>query len=156
LDSVDRVIWILPVLAVLDVASTLYVEGLGFPLISHEAGFFAGFFVRAGLVYVYIPLYLLLIIGVCYILWFIKNKKLDSSNQVDKVFFVLLVLAACFIYVNLTAAFIVNFLLPSIVSRGIDEVYINLLIYASSAFSLGLYLWGDVVVWVKGPDEEKQ
>jgi hypothetical protein len=156
LDSVDKVIWVLPFLAALDVISTLYVESLGYPLISHEAGLFAGFFVKAGMVYVYAPIYLLLIIGFSYVFWYIKNKKLDPSNPVDKAVFMLLVVAACVIYVNLTAAFIVNFLLPSIFSRGISEAYIKVLIYLSSAFSLGLYLWHDVVVWVKSNGGEEQ
>ena len=156
MDSADKVIWVLPFLAALDVISTLYVESLGVSLVRHEAGFFASFFVRAGWVYVYIPVYLLIIIGISYALWYIKNKKLDPSNAVDKAVFVLLVIAACFIYVNLTSAFIVNFFLPSIDSQKINIFYINMLIYASSAFSLILYLWHDVVVWVKTNGEEKQ
>ncbi len=156
MDSADKVIWVLPFLAALDVISTLYVESLGVSLAEHEAGFFASFFVRAGWVYVYIPVYLLIIISISYALWYIKNKKLDPSNAVDKTVYVLLVVAACFIYVNLTSAFIVNLFLPSIVSREISVFYINMLIYASSAFSLILYLWHDVVVWVKTNGEEKQ
>jgi hypothetical protein len=100
--------------------------------------------------------YLLIIIGISYAMWYIKNKKLDPSNAVDKTVYVLLVVAACFIYVKLTSAFIVNLFLPSIVSRGISVFYIKMLIYASSVFSLILYLWHDVVVWVKTDGEEKQ
>lgn len=156
MDSADKVIWVLPFLAALDVISTLYVESLGGSLAGHEAGFFTSFFVRAGWVYVYIPVYLLIIIGISYAMWYIKNKKLDPSNTVDKAVFVLLVIAACFIYVKLTSAFIVNFFLPSIDSQKINVLYINMLIYASSAFSLILYLWHDIVVWVKTDGEEKQ
>lgn len=39
LDSVDKIIWVLPFLSVLDVISTLYVESLGYSLALYEAGF---------------------------------------------------------------------------------------------------------------------
>jgi hypothetical protein len=154
LDSVDWVIGILPLLAVLDVASTLYVQSLANPSL-HEVGFFANFFAKAGLLYVYIPVYLLLIIGLTYVLWYVKNKELDSSRTFDKIIFLLLVVVACFTYMTLTAAFIGNFFLPSIVSRGINFSAIQVVIYASTAFSLGFYIWHDVITWVKGHGEEE-
>jgi len=87
LDSVDKIIWILPFLSVLDVISTLYVEGLGYSLVLYEAGFFAGYFVGAGLTYVYIVVYLSSVSIVAYVLWYIKNKKLNSSVFFGKVIF---------------------------------------------------------------------
>jgi hypothetical protein len=155
LDSVDRIIGILPLLAVLDVASTLYVQSLGDSSL-HEVGLFANFFAKAGSVYAYIPVYLLLIIGLTYVLWYVKNKELDSSRAFDKVIFLLLVAVACFVYMTLTAAFIGNFFLPSIVSRGIDWFTIQVVIYASTAFSLGFYIWHDVITWVKSNNEEEK
>ena len=155
MDSVDWVIGILPLLAVLDVASTLYVQSLANPSL-HEVGFFANFFAKAGLLYVYIPVYLLLIIGLAYVLWYVENKELDSSRALDKIIFLLLVVVACFIYTTLTAAFIGNFFLPSIVSRGINWFNIQVVIYVSTAFSLGLYIWHDVITWVKSDSEEEK
>jgi len=49
LDGVDKIIWVLPFLSVLDVISTLYVESSGCSLELYEAGFFAGYFVGVGL-----------------------------------------------------------------------------------------------------------
>jgi hypothetical protein len=154
LDSIDWVIGVLPLLAVLDVASTLYVQSLGNPSL-HEVGLFADFFAKAGLLYVYIPVYLLFIIGLAYVLWYVKNKELHSSRTFDKIIFLLLVVVACFVYMTLTAAFIGNFFLPAIISRGINWFTIQVVIYASTAFSLGFYIWHDVIAWVKSNSEEQ-
>lgn len=118
LDSVDKTIWILSFLSILDVISTLYVESLGYSLVLYETGFFAGYFVGAGLTYVYIVMYLSSVSIVAYVLWYIKNKKLNSSVFFDKVIFLFLVGVACYIYVRLTVAFVGNFMLPYFVSRG--------------------------------------
>ncbi len=53
IDSVDKIIWILPFLSIADVLSTLYVESLGYSLQRYEAGLFAQFFVASGLTYFY-------------------------------------------------------------------------------------------------------
>lgn len=156
LDSVDKVIWILPFLGVLDVVSTLYVESLGYSLALYEAGFFARFFVGLGLTYVYIPIYLLSLVSLSYALWYIKSEKLDSSHFFDKVVFLFLVLVACFVYVRLTVAFTGNFLLPYFLSGTVDVFLVSLLIYLSTAFTLGLYLWRDVVVWVTADGDETE
>jgi len=116
LDNIDKVIWILPFLGVLDVTSTLYVESLGYSLALCEPGFFARFFVVAGLIYFYIPAYLLIIVGLAYALWYIKNRKLDSSNFFDKIIFLFLVGVACYVYMRLTDAFIGNFIFGRILS----------------------------------------
>jgi len=68
LDSVDKIVWVLPFLSVLDVISTLYVETLGYSLALYEVGFFAGYFVGAGLTYVYVVIYLLGVSVVAYVL----------------------------------------------------------------------------------------
>lgn len=100
----------------------------------HEAGFFAGYFVGAGLTYVYIVMYLSSVSIVAYVLWYIKNKKLNSSVFFDKVFF--LVGVACYVYVRLTVAFVGNFMLPYFVSGRASWFSINLLVYLSTAFTL--------------------
>lgn len=156
LDSVDKIIWILPFLSVLDVISTLYVESLGYSSVLYEAGFFARYFVGAGLTYVYIVIYLSSVSIVAYVLWYIKNKKLNSSVFFDKVIFLILVGVACYIYVRLTVAFVGNFLLPYFVSGRASWFSINLLVYLSTAFTLFFYLWRDVIDWVRGNDGEKE
>ncbi|MEM3823518.1 MAG: hypothetical protein QXH87_01145 [Candidatus Bathyarchaeia archaeon] len=156
LDSVDKVIWVSPFLGVLDVISTLYVESLGYSLSQYEAGPLAKIFVNAGLTYLYIPVYLLTLSGFAYALWCIKNRKLDPSRTFDKILFLLLVGTACYVYMRITVAFIGNFLLPYRSSGRISWSSINLLIYLSTAFTLSLYLWRDVLVWVKSDDYKKR
>jgi len=68
LDGVDKIIWVLPFLSVLDVVSTLYVESLGHSFALYEASSFAGYFVGAGLTYLYIVIYLLGVSVVAYVL----------------------------------------------------------------------------------------
>jgi len=155
LDRVDKIIWILPFLSVLDVISTLYVESLGYSLALYEAGFFAGYFVGAGLTYVYIVIYLSSVSIVAYVLWYIKNKKLHSTVFFDKVIFLFLVAVAGYIYVRLTVTFVGNFLLPFLVSGRVSWFSINLLVYLSTAFTLFFYLWRDVIDWVRGNGGEK-
>ncbi|MDI6691107.1 MAG: hypothetical protein QME50_04455 [Candidatus Bathyarchaeota archaeon] len=156
MDSVDKVIWVSPFLGVLDVVSTLYVESFGYSLSQYETGLLARIFINAGLTYLYIPVYLLTLIAFAYVLWFIKNRKLDSSRTFDKILFLFLVGAACYIYVRITAAFIGNFLLPYRVSGRVSESLINLLIYLSTAFTLTIYLWRDVILWVKANGNKKK
>lgn len=156
LDRVDKIIWVLPFLGVLDVLSTLYAEGLGYPLALYEAGSFARSFASVGLTYVYIVIYLLSMSAFAYVLWFIKNKKLDSSLLFDKVIFLLLVGVACYIYMRLTAAFIGNFSLPYFVAGRVSWFSVSVLTYLSTAFSLTLYLWRDVGMWVKANDSKKE
>lgn len=156
LDSVDKVIWVSPFLGVLDIVSTLYVESLGYSLSQYEAGLLARIFINAGLTYLYIPVYLLILSAFAYALWFIKNRKLDSSRNFDKILFLLLVGAACYVYVRITVTFIGNFLLPYRVSGRVVGFLINLLIYLSTAFTLTIYLWRDVMMWVKSNGNKKK
>lgn len=156
MDSVDKIIWVSPFLGVLDVVSTLYVESLGYSLSQYEAGPLAKIFVNAGLTYLYIPVYLLILSGFAYVLWYIKNRKLDSSRIFDKILFLFLVGMACYIYMQITVAFIGNVLLPYRLSGRISWSSINLLIYLSTAFTLTIYLWRDVILWVKSRGNKKK
>ncbi|MDH7563320.1 MAG: hypothetical protein QHH24_00340 [Candidatus Bathyarchaeota archaeon] len=153
MDRVDMVIWILPVLAVLDVATTLHTMSKSESLALREVGVFASFFTKLGLIYLYIPLYVLCIICVAFILWFIK-KNLNPEHSGDKVIFLLLVGAACYIYTIITAAFIVNLFLPTIIERGINIFHIEILVYGASIASLVFYIWSDVTAWIKTDREE--
>jgi hypothetical protein len=156
LDSVDKVIWISPFLGVLDIVSTLYVESLGYSLSQYETGFLARVFINAGFTYLYIPVYLIILAVFAYALWYIKNRKLDSSRTFDKILFLFLVGAACYIYVRITVTFIGNFLLPYRVSGRVSWFLINLLIYLSTVFTLSLYVWRDVTVWVRSNGNKKK
>jgi hypothetical protein len=156
LGNVDKIIWVLPVLALLDAISTLRLESLGYPLSQYEKGFFATFFVNAGLIYAYLyaVLYVLLVVGISYVLWYIK-KKLDRSNTVDKGIFLALVGVTCYIYVRLTEALSINFFLPAILDRGIGLLWLTAFIYVSCVISLSFYLWSDVLAWVRSNSEQK-
>jgi len=156
LDNVDKIIWVLPVLAFLDVFSTLYIQSLGYSLAQYESGAVARIFINAGLIYVYIVIYPLVIIGMAYVLWYIKNKKLDSSYLLDRVVFLLLIGVTCFIYIRLTAAFIGNFLVTYFVSGKTSPFSVALLTYISIAFTLTIYLWRNVLTWVKSHGEKKE
>jgi len=156
LDNVDKVIWVLPFLGVLDVVSTLYLESLGYSLALYEVGLFARFFISFGLFYFCIPVYLLIIVGFAYVLWYIKNRKLNSSNRFDKVIFLMLVGVTCYVYMRLTDAFIGNLFLLYLVARGTSRFSVTLLIYLSTAFTLSVYLWGEVITWVMANGDKKE
>ncbi|MEM2105371.1 MAG: hypothetical protein QXV21_02730 [Candidatus Bathyarchaeia archaeon] len=155
MDSVDKVILVSPFLGVVDVISTLYVESIGYSLSKYEAGFLARVFVDAGFTYLYIPVYLSLLSCFAYTLWCIKNKKLDSSRTFDKILFFLIALTVCYIYARITEAFIGNFLLPYRISGRISWTLIRLFIYLSTTYTLILYLWRDVALWVSGSVSKK-
>jgi hypothetical protein len=156
LDSVDKVIWVLPLLGVFDVISTLYVDSLGYSLEQYETGFFARFFVGAGLIYIYVVIYLLTLSGLAYVLWFIKNKKLDSSLFFDKILYVFIVGVACFIYMTLTASFTGNLVIPYLASARVSWFSVIFLVYLSTVFTLIVYLWRDVAKWVRASGGEEK
>jgi hypothetical protein len=157
LDAVDRVIWILPFLALLDVISTFYTASLR-PLANYNWELFANLFLGAGSIYVYpyAIIYLAIVVGVAYALLYIKNRKLRPSHTPDKVIFLVLVGVIFYIYMRLTAAFLMNFFLPTIIERGINMSELVLVIYVGSALSLGFYLWGTVLSWVRRIESEKK
>ncbi len=149
IDSIDKVIWILPFLSVADVLSTLYEESLGYSLQRYEAGLFARFFVTSGLTYVYALIYVASIAVLSYAMWDIKNKRLDPSHWFDKALFLLLVGVACFMYGRITLAFTLNILFPYFIQGTISFVLVIWLVIVSLIFSLGFYIWHDVFMWVK-------
>lgn len=155
-DNIDKVIWASPFLGILDVASTVYVESLGFSLVQYEAGFLARFFVAAGLTYIYIPVYLLILSVFAYAFWYIKNRILDSSRAFDKLIFLFVVGTACYICVRITVTFIGNFLLLYRISGRVSWPMTSLFICLSTTFTLALYLWRDVLLWVKVGVGEKE
>lgn len=156
MDNVDRVILTLPVLAVLDVLSTLYMESLGYSLEVYEVGFFASFFVHIGLTYFYAIVYLLIICALAYFLWFIKNRELSSSHFFDKILFLLLIAVVYYVFIGLTVVSVGNFLLPSFVEGRVSRFPVILLTYSSTAVTLSLYLWQDAARWLKANSNKKE
>ena len=155
MDSVDKVIWILPFLAVMDVASALYIESQGYSFENYEAGVFARLFVAYGLAYVYAFIYPLGVVVLAYVLWSIK-RRLSASGSVDKGVFLFLVGVACFIYMRLTVAFAENLLLPYFISGEVSLTFVTWLLYLSMMLSLGFYIWHDVVIWVRANGNHKE
>jgi len=129
--------------------STVYVESLGYALTTYEGGFFASFFVHAGLIYVYAVVYVLVVVGIAYVFWVIKNRVLDPSKALDKVFFVAVVIASCYAYVTLTATFIGNLFLPHVIHRGINMSSVTGIICLGAILSLVFYIRGDVSLWLR-------
>jgi len=156
LDSVDYAICVLPVLAALDVVSTLYVASLGVSLFYYEAGFFARLAVISGLIGVYAVVYVLIVVGFAYFLWRVKNRMLSPLDFGDKLLFLSLVGAVCYMYITLAVAVIGNFFLPHIVRRGVSVFSFNALVYFGSALGLFLFLYGDVVAWLRGDIKHEQ
>jgi magnesium-transporting ATPase (P-type) len=158
LDTVDKTIWILPFFAVLDAASTFYAASRELDLRDIERGLFASFFANLGMAYAYLyaVVYVLIIVGISYFMWYIKNKKLNASNSVDKVVFLILVGVTCFVYVRLTVAFVTNFFLPYLLERAINLYWLTVIVGLSALFSLGLYMWRDVLAWVNADGGEKK
>ncbi len=148
MDSVDRVVCILPVLAFMDVASTFFMESMGYDLARYETGFFARLFVNSWLIYVYAVVYIFGIALLSYALLGIKNKRLQPAHVVDKGVFVFLVVVVYLVYVRITLAFVANMLLPYLIEGSVSLALLTWLIYLSTAFSLGYYTWHDILTWV--------
>jgi hypothetical protein len=55
----------------------------------------------------------------------------------------------------LTAAFLLNFFLPEIVTRGISLSMLTAVIYLGSVLSLGFYLWSAAVSWVRSGESKR-
>ena len=158
MDAIDNVIWILPFLALLDVISTFYTEILGHSLQSYGWELFASFVYvfPSFYAYFYALVYLLIVVGIAYVLLYIKNKVLKPPRTLDKAVFLILIGVVFYIYMRLTTAFIMNFFLPTIIQRGLDMFQLTLIIYAGSVLSLGFYVWDTVFSWMRHDDSEKK
>ena len=138
----------------MDVISTFYVESQNFDLKQYEVGFFARLALLSGVIYIYAVIYVLIIMGFSYALWYIK-KKLVPSQPFDKVIFVFLVAVTGYIYVTISATFIVNFFLPAIHQRGLNGYNVMLVTYAVTLGSLIFYVVQDVMAWLRSKGEQK-
>ena len=150
-------IWVLPFLALLDIISTFYVAGQGYSLGFYEGGSFSIFFVGGGSIYSYFyaVIYMLVVAGLAYLLWHIKNKVLEPSRAFDKALFVIVVVVTVYIYASLTVAFLLNFFLPEIITRGISIPMLTVVIYGGSIVSLGIYLWRAILSWVRSGESKR-
>jgi hypothetical protein len=157
LDELDTVIWILPFLGLLDIISAFYAAGRGYSLGSYEGGSFSSLFVAGGSIYgyFYALIYMLIIGGIAYLLWHIKNKVLEPSRAFDKALFVIVVVVTVYIYASLTVAFLLNFFLPEIITRGISIPMLTVVIYGGSIVSLGIYLWRAILSWVRSGESKR-
>lgn len=157
MDSVGKVILVLPFLAILDVVAALYVRSLNHPLVKHEVGLFASLFGPADLVftYIFVVSYLILFFVVALVLWGVKIR-LNPSDAFGKVVFLLVLLVVGALYVVLSEGFIINLFLPSILEKGIDLYWLSTIVYLSALFCLVFYVWSDTVSWVKYRDEERK
>ncbi|MGA9387877.1 MAG: hypothetical protein WBV70_03520 [Candidatus Bathyarchaeia archaeon] len=158
MDEVDKAVWVLPFLALLVAVSSFYVGSLGYPSQFYERGFFASLFLQSGPMYMYLyaVICLFIMVGVAYVLWYIKNRELKSSRMLDKVFFLVLIGVVFCIYLRLTATLAVNFLLPSILNRRLNMLRLTAIIYVSSALGLGGYPRQAVLTWVKPHDRKEK
>jgi hypothetical protein len=148
--------WVLPFLALLDIISTFYAAGQGYSLGPYEGGSFSTFFVAGSIYgYVFAVIYMLIIVGVAYLLWHIKNRVLKPSSTFDKGLFIFVVIVTVYLYARLTAAFLLGFFLPELVSRGTSIPLLAVLIYSFSVLSLSIYLWRTVLSWVKTDGSKK-
>jgi len=111
LTRLDGVILLLPFFGFLDLISTLYAQYRGYSLGKFEIGFFASYFVKAGALYYYIPLYFLILFGMVAGMIYIRSKLAPSSGWPDKMVFLLLVICVGVIETKLVGTAVSNMLL---------------------------------------------
>lgn len=155
MDSVDKVLCVLPFLAVLDVIAALYAKGLGTPYSWHDVGLFASYLFTTSQIYLYMHVFVYLIVafGIVTVLLYVKSR-LDSSRVVGRLGLLAIVGIAAVVYVVLSEGFIINFLLQPIIDRGIDLFWLAAIVYSAAAFSVGFYVWHDVILWVRSNDKQ--
>lgn len=157
LSRLDKVILVLPILGVFDVLSTLYAGYLGYPLEKYEAGFLAGFFAMHGLLYLYVPVYLGILVGMAWGLLRIK-RRLNPSVLLDKVVFLLLVGVVCFVYAQLFGTILTNIFLFS--NRKVSKGMMEGVVYLFTIGYVVMLVWRDVLGWIRGEqinlEREKQ
>jgi len=147
-------IWIIPVLGVLDVATTFYISSLGYPLEEYEIGFFASYFARMGLLPYYVPVYLAILFAFSFIFWRIKNA-LDSSSTMDKFVFGLLIFALCFIYGKISTVIASNVLLPHYYRLPVPIELLSVLIFVVCVFQIVLFIKDDFVEFYRVKEIEE-
>ena len=150
LDSIDKVLWVLPFLAVLDVVAALYVKSLGTPYSGYDVGLFAKLLFTTSQTYLYIHVFVYLIVafGIITALLYVKSR-LNPSCAVGRMGLLAVVGITCVVYVVLSEGFIINFFLQPILDRGIDLFWLAGVVYFAAAFSVGFQIWHDVIAWMR-------
>lgn len=139
-------IWVLPILGVIDVFTTFYIINLGYSMEEYEVGFLASYFARMGLLFYYVPLYLLILFTFSFVLWKIKNS-LDPSSSTDRFLFGVLIFVLCFVYGRLSMAIVSNIMLPNYLQgrpflpKGLTDVFV----FIVSVFQIVWFIKDDFV-----------
>jgi hypothetical protein len=129
---------------------------LGDPFALYKVGLFANFLSGTEMLnlYVYAVAYLIVMFALAIALLYAKDR-LDSSSKQGRLGLLAVAGIAGVFYVVLSEGFIVNFFLRSILERGIDLFWLRGVVYLAAAFSVGFYVWHDVVAWVRCTDERR-
>lgn len=149
MDRVDKLILLLPLWSLLDIASTFYTESQGYSLVLYEAGLLAGLFVRMGLTHVYLAAYLLIVAGIVCFFWVAKNRVLTPSYLLDRVLLGFLVCGLGYMYVVFVSTISGNLLLPVIVEHRINLSIVHTLGAAGAMLCLAFYVRHDVMLYLK-------
>ncbi|RLG90164.1 hypothetical protein DRO34_06080 [Candidatus Bathyarchaeota archaeon] len=135
MDNLDIAVWLFPLLGVFDVASTFYIWGKGYSPEQYEVGLFASYFMRMGLIYLYVPIYLLILFLFSYILWRMK-RSLDPYSKTDRFIFGLLVFVVCFGYAKLLTVIVSNVLLPRYIEGAVSRQLVELSVFIVCVFQM--------------------
>lgn len=156
MDNVDKILCILPFLAILDVISVLYVKSLGDPFATYRLSLFADFLSGTDLIsiYVHVVVYLIVMFGLPLVLLYVKDG-FGTSSVLGRVGLFTVATIAGALYVFLSEGFIINFFLRSVLNRGIDLFWLTTVVYLAAAFSVVFYIWNDLVSWVRPADARK-
>lgn len=150
LNRLGTLISLLPVLGVFDLFSTLYIHWMGYPIEKYEAGFFASIFAKAGLLYLYVPIYFAFFFAISFGLHHIKND-LKPSLMLDKLVLLLVGGAVCFIYAKLTGVVLSNFLFNV---RSVSRTSASWLGYVTAAIGVLAFIWDELVCFLTFSGEE--
>jgi len=147
LKNVRAAISCLPILGVFDVVSTLYVSSLGYPLEKIEVGFLASFFARKGLLYLYIPVYMLILCLAALFMLYVE-KSLDYNLLIDRIVLILLVGAVCTVDSTLISTIISN-LAVSLQIQMSRFILLKNMTFVTAFIAIFLFLFNDLKMAIK-------
>ncbi|MEA2090232.1 MAG: hypothetical protein U9O89_05685 [Thermoproteota archaeon] len=150
LNRLSALTLLLPVLGVFDLCSTLYVHLLGYSLEKYEAGLFASFFAKAGLFYLYVPIYFVILFTVSFGLYRVAND-LKPSLPLDKLILLLVAGAICFIYARLTGVILSNFLFNV---KSVSRISVMWVGYVTATISIVLFVYDELLGFLTFSSEE--
>jgi hypothetical protein len=144
LSNLQKAIVILPFLGLEDVLSTFYAEYGGYSLKVYESGSLARLFMDAGWLYLYIPLYLVILSCMALIMFYIQNN-LRPSLLLDKVVFLLLVGVVCFMDAFLSSVIVSNLLFGLGKHTTVNMSGVRVLTGVSVGFAILAYMKNEAV-----------